>query len=165
MKLHRFLPLAVFFASVTLTGAEEPGPRNAGEAVKAKEPVANLELVKNLRVSAMMKQIIGSFGPFSPVEIGETFELDLGNLPLQIIKLSRSAVSIPGFLAIEQVTPVKKNYGWNVIRLSGANDSGKLVIQVNADTLEAGGKVRAYFYQTEADGKILCMAEAEGVLK
>jgi len=71
-------------------------------------------------------------------------------------------------LIIERVRrekPVTKP-GRAAINISSSGARGKFLIQVQAETLEKGGKVKVLIYQDSGStGFIGSMAEAEGVLK
>ena len=163
----KFLPGLLVFLSV-LTGIH--GPINAADNV-ADKPAPE---VPKLVVAGTMKQMIGVFSTYGHVAVGDTFEIDLSNLPKQKIAFMR-----PNFDASKDVSPfvpllapltvemVQENRSQTAawIRLvASEHGTGKLVVQVRADALVKGGKAQILFYE-ESYGKIGAMGEAEGVLK
>ncbi len=144
-------------------------------------PAARSGDLDGLVVRGTMKQMIGYFGTESSdfVRVGDTFEIDLTNLPSGRIGFTRGdavpaksqlppALPFSSRLVVKEVNNSKRSQGGSDIRLSTdtpENRTGeKLVIQVRADELKKGFKATIYFYQ-EAFGRILCMAEAEGALQ
>lgn len=127
-----------------------------------------------------MKQIIGAFSDHGDVHIGDSFELDLGNLPKEKIAFTRSDLNfetdtsphVPladtGPLIVEKVKGPLKLHGDYLIRLSTDTPTNRknvrLIIQVRADKLKKDSKVTIYFCE-DVLGSIICMAEAEGVIK
>lgn len=133
-----------------------------------------------LVVRGTMKQMIGYFGTESSdfVQVGDSFEIDLTNLPVDRIDFTRGAdvaaksrlppaIPFSSRLVVQKVNDSQRSQGGSDIRLSTDTPEnrtgGKLVIQIRADELKPGFQASIYFYQ-EAAGRILCMAEAEGVL-
>ena len=131
-------------------------------------------------VQGTMKQIIGAFSTNAHVHVGDTFELDLANLPKEKIVFTRlhldpkadTPPNVPfagsGPLIVENVKGPLKLNGDYLIRLSTDTSTkrtnSRLLIQVRADKLKKDSRATIYFYQ-DVFGSIICMAEAEGVLK
>ena len=125
----------------------------------------------SLKISGTMKQIIGTFSTFGHPHVGDTFELDVSELPKNKIQLVRPDsehaspyIPLPSPLAVDRVQYVNVTPGFHHIRLLANDNTTKLVVQVNAQTLEKGQKITIYFYE-EFDGNIGCMAEATGIIK
>jgi hypothetical protein len=141
-------------------------------------PSAPAGELDGLVVQGRMKQIIGGFSTYGHPCPGDTFEIDLAHLPKGKIDLARPDfdpnrdvypyIPLEGELIIEKVDVGQKDIGGSVVRLTtdtAANRTGgHLIVQVWADELKKGRKVRIYFLESSPD-RIGCMAEAEGVLK
>jgi hypothetical protein len=149
-------------------------------AAEGDEPDGRDKLA-GLVVRGTMKQMIGYFGTESSdfVQVGDSFEIDLTNLPVNRIDFTRGAnvtarsrlppaIPFSSRLVVKEVNDSQRSQGGSDIRLSTDTPEnrtgGKLVIQIRADELKQGFKASIYFYQEKAHGRILCMAEAEGVL-
>lgn len=138
--------------------------------------VENADLVKGLTVTGTLKQVIGSFNSFGIPNIGNTFEIDLSNLPKEKITFTRPKDSAdsglgPSYMpfhapmSITRVQQVKKATGprRSVIELSAIDRHDKFVIRIMAEDLAKGSKVTVIFYHPH--DFLGSMAEAEGVLK
>ena len=163
---------------VTALSAEEP----AGKANIAVKPVTEtkmptpdeLALVKGYIVSGKLTKVIGEFSTYGWPEIGDTFEIDLANLPSEKIQFKRPSrmgdttyMPFSAPLTIERLRrqqPVTEP-GRASINLSARDANQKFLIQVRADRLEDGSKVTIYFSNSGIGTFIGGMAEAEGVLK
>ena len=142
------------------------------------DKAANADLVKGLIVTGTLKQAIGTFSSFGIPSVGNTFEIDLTNLPKDKIVFTRpksdplaQSGASPSYMpfhapmSVTRVQQVKKETGprRTVIELSAIDRHDKFVIRIMAEDLAKGSKVIVIFYHP-AD-VIGSMAEAEGVLK
>jgi hypothetical protein len=159
--------ISCFLLIATIGAAAEP----------TKPPAADdVAYVKGFILRGMLKQLIGSFSTFGHPKVGDTFEIDLANLPKDRINFSRAAsdtaansgprpayvpFSVP--LTIEQVEKRIPAHGSSLIRLSSMDASRKFVIQVRVSELVNGATARVFLYE-ETYGTIQCLAEAVGVL-
>lgn len=179
--LRLFSAMICLLAVAGATAVDEPTGKGKGGATTTPAKVTSPKdatLVEGLVVKGALTQVIGYFVTYGRPSVGNTFEIDLSNLPKEKMEFTRNAEDRSGHsgpypsyipfsvpLMIERVRqeePVAKP-GRAVIHLS-ANDGGrKFLIQVQADSLEKGSKVRVLFYQD--GGFIGSMAEAEGVFK
>ncbi len=136
--------------------------------VAAKEAA---ELVKGLAVTGTVTKAIGNFcSPGRPVA-GDTFEFAFDELPQEKLKFTTPDAQthyIP-LSAPLHVVHVKQQ-GEKIsgprraaIHLSATDADRKFLIQVIAESLEKGSKVRIYVY--ENSGFLGSMAEGEGELK
>jgi hypothetical protein len=129
------------------------------------------ELVQGLIVQGTLKQVIGHFNTHGRPEIGDTLELEFDNLPQKMLKLKPQKNGSPyiPFSTPLLLTDVKQQSAKlepprrAVIHLAAGDANSKFLIQIVAESLERGSKVRIYLYQD--GGFIGSMAEAEGVLK
>jgi hypothetical protein len=181
MKLLRLLLTGICILTVPAAKADEkPTDKQEGSAAKTLKtttPTGENADLTGLIVTGTMKQIIGSFSTYAYPSIGEVFAIDLKNLPGEKIEFTRSPsdpvahagrnlpyVPFSAPLNIERVDKREKGDGTSIILLSSRGSSSTLLIQVRAEELEKGSKVRIYLYE-EVYGRIICMAEAEGFLK
>lgn len=133
--------------------------------------VENVDLVKGLSVTGTLKQVIGSFGSHGIPKLGDTFEINLDNLPQEKIKLAPVKIGESSYMpfhapmTVTRVQQVKKESSprRTVIELSAIDRHDKFVIRILAEDLAKGSKVIVIFYHP-ADF-LGSMAEAEGVLK
>lgn len=158
--------LVVFAAILSLSAANSEAPKTEPAA-----KVENADLVKGLAVKGTLKQVIGEFSSHGPPAIGDTFEINLDDLPkekITLVPLRKGAVSYMPFhapMALTRVKQVKKETvpRRTVIELSAIDRDDKFAIRIVAEDLAKGSKVRVIFYHP-AD-PLGSMAEAEGVLK
>lgn len=182
MKQIRLLSIFIYLFAVLAANAgdESPGKgKGAAASAPATTPtnLENIAILKGLIVTGALTKVIGSFNTFGRPSAGNTFEIDLTILPKEKIQFTRNPADpsahagphpsyIP-FLAPLIIEEVLRRPGTKddhaVINLSARHASGKFLIQVLAESLEKGSKVRILFYQDV--GFIGSMAEAEGVLK
>jgi hypothetical protein len=179
MKLLCFLVTICFILAVSPAFADEK-PISRQEAPEEKTPTKatphgeNADL-SGLIVTGAMKQIIGTFSTYGHPAVGDTFEIDLTNLPKEKIEFMRDSskarsgnyppyIPFSAPLNVERVDKRGKGDGTSIILLSSRGSSSILLIQVRAEEMGKGSNVRIYFYQ-ETYGRIICMAEADGVLK
>jgi hypothetical protein len=185
MKHLRHLIAIVSLLAVPVVKADDK-PAAKAEATAAKAPDAtppvleNEDIVKNFIVQGTLKQIIGSFSTYGHPRVGDSFEIDLSNLPRRNIKFARpqtepasevthSAPYIPfsAPLNIESVNLRMKGDGASKIFLSSRSETSMLRIQIWAASAEAfgeGSKIRIIIAE-EHFGTILGVAEVEGLLK
>jgi hypothetical protein len=156
-----------FLLTATIGAAAEPTKLPAADDVA---------YVKGFILRGMLKQFIGSFNTPGHPNVGDTFEIDLANLPKNMINFSRAASDLAAYsdphtgyvpfsvpLTIEQVEKSIPAHGSSLIRLSSVDAYSKFVIQVRARELVNGATATVFLY-SESTGRILCLAEAVGVL-
>lgn len=131
-----------------------------------------VDRVGDLTVRGTITQTIGAFGSHGEPRIGDTFELDLGALPTNKLSFSRSGsqepqayIPLQGPISVDHLRVGKAVTGpaRTAIFLSTPDGEGRLRIQITADSLKPGGKVRIGF--SRDDGFLGSRAEAEGVFK
>jgi hypothetical protein len=161
----RTLSSALLCASLLLTHAAQFAAEEAPDDSEARM------LVKGLIVEATLQQVIGTFNTHGRPQIRDKFAIEFDNLPQKMLKLIPAekggspyiAFSAP--LVIERIKrsgkiePPRRA----VIHLSASDAQGKFLIQIIAESLERGSKVRIFLYQE--GGFVGSMAEADGVLK
>jgi hypothetical protein len=130
--------------------------------------------VKGFVVTGALTKVIGTFHSRGVPNAGLLFEIDLGNLPQKKFTFvdpqrpfEKASFFIPfsATLAIESVRLQKGGTGRAVINLSAVDASGKFLIQVAAEKLEKGRKVKVWFSRDGGTEFMGSMAEAEGILK
>jgi hypothetical protein len=168
--MSKFIILAAVLTLAALLGlatAQSP-PRNVDPAPKV---VENVDLVKGLTVTGKLKQVIGHFSSHGWPQIGDTFEIDLDNLPKEKITLvpgragATSSMPFHAPMAITRVAQVKQMQGKRrtVIDLNAIDIHDKFVIRIIAEDLAKGSKVDITL--DHPGDPLGSMAEAEGVIK
>ncbi len=175
-RLLLMLPLIGFLA-LARSQAVEPAADKQENLTPKLDPTANP--TEPFIVTGTMKQIIGTFSTYGHPKVGDTFEIDLANRPKDKITFAdpppvsaesarRTVPYIPfsAPLNIERVDKRENGDGSSLILLSSRSSASTLLLQVRAHSglFTKGGPVTILLYQ-ESYGRILCMAEAEGVLK
>lgn len=162
------LPLPLAFACLSFSASALAGERAPAEAE---------DLVKGFVVTGTLKQVIGNFNSYGTPGVGNTFTLDLANLPTERIQFTRQPEagrpdSFPSYMpfsaplhleGVRREDPVTKP-GRAAINLSTADAGPRFLVQIQADRLEKGSKVRVLFF-VGALGFMGSMAEADGVLR
>jgi hypothetical protein len=158
----------------------KPPPAEWNRAAEAKaeaekeaaQTAAVVAQLKGLVVSASLKQSIGSFSSFGAPAVGNSFEIDFDKLPTEKLTLTAAEpghgshyIPFSGPLRIEYAKQGKKVTGpaRTVINLSAGTAGSMFRIQVLAEGLEKGSKVRVILYRDS--GFAGSMAEGEGVVK
>ena len=162
--MHR-LVIALSATICLLTAARVPAQEAA-----AQPEVSDLEFVKSLAASGTLTQSWGSFSTYIWPAVGDTFEIDLGNLPREMLRFKhpedvkeRPYIPIHGLFNIEQIERNQKNQGASSIHLSAIKDGHKLLLQITAHELKSGGKARMIIY-SESYQRIMAVAGADCVL-
>jgi hypothetical protein len=164
-----FIPYIEVTAIKAADEAEEKSQVLALSAEEAKEATA---LVKGLVVTGTLTKVIGGLGSPGTPAAGDAFELEFDKLPHLMLKFVTAEanhgthyIPLPAPLQVVHVKQSAKVDGprRTAIHLSAKSASNKLLIQVLAESLEKGSKVRIYLYVDS--GFLGSMAEAEGVLK
>jgi hypothetical protein len=144
--------------------------RVPAQEVAVQPEVVDLEFVKGLAVSGTLTQSMGSFSTYIWPAVGDTFEIDLANLPRESLRFKhpedakeRPYIPIHGLFNIEQIERNQKNQGANRIHLAAIKDGHKLLLQITAPELVKGGKARMIIY-SESYQRIMAVAAADCVL-
>lgn len=166
MKARQFLAsIVLLFAALGL---------QAGEPSRDAAPSAQeMELVKGVVVTGTIKQVVGSFATEGPQPgVGDTFRIDLADLPRERIALVRApdaggggkdgAMPFRGALTFKRIRGDEK-IRRAVVDVAASEASQDFRFQVLASDLKKGTKVLMFFYQS---GYFIGgMAEAEGVVE
>jgi hypothetical protein len=131
-----------------------------------------VELMQGYVIHAKLTQSIGMFSSFGMPKVGDTFTLDLANLPKDMLKLKsgdeKSRPSYIPFSAQPKVVSVKQGPRDNqprrsVIDLATPDPAREVRIRIMTESVAVGSPVRLQIYRP---GDFLgSMAEAEGTLK
>ncbi|HEV7406605.1 MAG TPA: hypothetical protein VGO11_26880 [Chthoniobacteraceae bacterium] len=156
--------IVLFFAGQGLP-ADEP----SGQPVPSAQ---EMELVKGVVVTGTIKKVVGSFATEGHQPgAGDTFRIDLANLPKEHIALVRApdaaggklgGMPFGGALAFQRIRFDEK-HGRAVVDVAASEAASDFRFQVLAPSLKKGSKVLMLFYQS---GYFIGgMAEAEGVVE
>lgn len=129
-------------------------------------------LMQGYVIHAELKQSIGIFSSFGIPKIGDTFTLDLAQLPKDMLKLKTPGndarpsyipfSSQPRVVSVKQ-GPRDQKPRRTVIDLATPDAGREVRIRIMADGIEEGSKVRLQIYRP--GDFIGSIAEAEGTLK
>lgn len=177
-----FIAIACMLGTGPVRAADNPWTKPA-EAVKQSEEPPSAEevaLVRQFTVTGRLTKVIGSFSSYGTPSEGGAFKLDLAVLPKEKIEFIRAGddplgeagskfpayMPFRGPLVIERLrreAPVRET-SRAAIHLAARKDGFTFLINIMADRLEKGSKVRVQIYH--AGGSFMgSMAEAEGVLE
>lgn len=119
-----------------------------------------------------VKQAIGNFNSYSPIRIGDSFELDFDSLPVKRIELISAQTGKTHIVPLGAPLQIQEAFRWSggktcaikIMEASTANPPHDCRILIVAQSLEKGSTVQVRIY-VSGGGFIGSMAEAEGVLK